>query len=138
MEAQSPQAIAERLSRFVGTPRSILFAGAGIPARLNIPTWSRLLEELAGICVGFGDDLSASLIRSRVAEGDYIGAATVYTSCKKIPKGERLKRLSALLTPSLDDSALDKLRSLLCLGLRGVVTTNYDRVLHNAFSHAHR
>jgi hypothetical protein len=38
----------------------------------------------------------------------------------------------------MDDAALEKLRPLMEAGFPAVVTTNFDRVLHNAYAFVHR
>lgn len=136
MNTRSPQEISSRLLRFAETPRSILFAGSGISARLGVPTWSTLLEKLSEVCVQFEDRPSADLIGARVCDGHLLSAATVYTSCEKIPKGERYRQLAGFLNPADAESQISKLDALMGLGFSGVVTTNYDRVLHNAYAHA--
>jgi hypothetical protein len=106
-----------------------LFAGSGISARVGVPTWTSLLSNLAKICDRFGDKPSADLIEARVTNNHLLSAATVYTSCEIIPKGERYKQLAGLLNPSEAEANISKLDGLMGLGFTGVATTNYDRVV---------
>lgn len=114
--------------------RSVLFAGSGVSARVGLPTWGVLLTKLADVCRVYGDADSANLILSKVKNLDYLGAATVYRLCQHIPEGERLNEVRKLIERKIEEQELDKLESLFQLGFSGCATTNYDRVLHQAYA----
>jgi SIR2-like domain len=122
--------IGQTLRDFIAQPRSVLFAGAGVGCRVDLPGWADWLDTLASVCTEFDDDPSATLIRARVQQGDYLGAATVYKTCRNIPVGERLARMAAPFRTIPGD--LKRLETLISLPITGIVTTNYDRSLHEA------
>ncbi len=122
--------LADAIRTFVDQPRSVLFAGAGVGSRVGFPLWGGWLKDLADVCAEFGDEPAADLVKSRVDEGDLLGAATVYKTCRKIPSGERLKRLALPFREVPGD--LGKLERVVTLPVTGIVTTNYDRSLHEA------
>lgn len=126
--------LADRIRRQAALSRSVLFAGAGISARVGIPIWKDLLIKLAEVCTEYGDELSAKQIEKKASAGDYLGAASIYKLCTDIPQGESLKRLVSLLSPKISDQNLDKLTSLLGVGFEAAVTTNFDRVLHDVYA----
>jgi hypothetical protein len=133
-----PEELSKKILAHASLARGTLFAGAGISARLNVPTWKNLLLKLAEVCKEFGDTASAAAINAKLDEEDYLGAAAIYRICKRIPTGERHKKFVQLLSPPIDDAALEKLRPLMEVGFTAVVTTNFDRVLHNAYAFVHR
>lgn len=138
MDIATPEELSKVLLTHVASPRNALFAGAGTSARLGVSTWDVLLRNLASVCAEFGDTTSASLIEAKIQEQDLLGAASVYNLCKRIPVGEKLKRLTILLSPAMGDAELEKLRSLMEVGFSAMVTTNFDRVLHHAYSFVYR
>jgi len=71
-------------------------------------------------------------MRERVSDGDYVGAATVFKSSRRIPEGERWKELAKPFTVLPAEKELEKLSPLISLSFSAVVTTNYDRILHEA------
>lgn len=138
MNVTHPEELSKALLAQARSPRNVLFAGAGVSARLGVPTWRPLLLKLADVCKELGDTASGAFIESKLDDNDLLGAAAVYKLSKRIPAGERFKRFVQLLNPAIEDAALEKLRPLMELGFTAVVTTNFDRVIHNAYSFVHR
>ena len=132
--AQSPDELAPRLDKYLESGNCVLFAGAGTSARVGLPTWASYMEHLAAVCDVHHDAVSASLIRQRAQDGDFLGAAAVYKSNSRIPVGERLRQLASPFSIPPRDEELKKLFPLLSLPFAAFVTTNYDRVLHEAYS----
>lgn len=126
--------LASNIATLVSDSRSVLFVGAGVGCRLNLPTWKEWIGNLADICSEFGDGLSGQLIRARVDEGDYLGAATVYKTCRRVPVGELFSRMAAPFRRRGEELPLDRLEPLISLPVSGIVTTNYDRSLHDAYA----
>ncbi|PYJ67386.1 MAG: hypothetical protein DME76_15335 [Verrucomicrobia bacterium] len=69
--------IAQEIAQFLVDRRAILFAGAGVGARVGLPTWPQWLEHLAAVCRKYNDPLAADLIQRRVEEQDFLGAAVI-------------------------------------------------------------
>jgi hypothetical protein len=114
----------------VDKARSALFVGSGVGCRVNLPSWPEWLEQLARICVEFKDLKAAELIRSRIESGDFLGAASVYKTCRTIPEAERLARMAEPFRRKPEELPIERLQSLVSLPVSGMITTNYDRSLH--------
>jgi hypothetical protein len=136
----SEMSIANRLAQSIidvaSIPRTILFAGAGIGARVGLPDWSEYIEYLAKTSEANGDEDSALLIRKRVAKRQWLAAASVYKTAD-IPVGQRLKEMAAPFLQKIDVQKRKLLDPLFGLPVTAAVTTNYDRILHDGFSKAH-
>jgi hypothetical protein len=87
----STDQLAQSIIDIVSAPRTILFAGAGIGARVGLPDWSEYIEQLARVSELSGDKDSALLIRKRVAKRQWLGAASVYKTAE-IPRRGAIKR----------------------------------------------
>jgi hypothetical protein len=124
--------LGSEIAKFVSQPRSILFAGAGVGCRIGLPTWGGWLRGLATVCREYDDELAAQLIEARVDKGELPGAAAVYNTCIQIPLGERLRRMSDPFRTAIDAKRLELIEPLVSLRVTGIVTTNYERSLHNA------
>jgi len=131
--SKSPDELVASLEKYLRCGDCVLFAGAGTSARVGLPTWSQYMEHLASVCEQHNDSVSASLVRQRVLDGDFLEAATVYKSCKRIPTGERFRLLAEPFSFLPADTELEKLYPLLRLPFAAIVTTNYDRVLHEGY-----
>lgn len=132
----TPLLIAEAIQKFLKRPNPVLFAGAGIGCRVGYPSWGQYIEELAVTCEEFRDPESAVLIRKRLQQGNYLGAATVFKTSTLIPEGERWRRLALPFQKIPEPDQLDKLVPLVCLPVTAMVTTNYENSLHNAYAKA--
>lgn len=126
--------LGEQIANFVAQENSILFLGAGVGARVKLPNWTQYIEHLAAVCDTKGEDETAALIRQRAAKGQLASAATVYKTCESIPIGERLKLLAAPFLSRIPEAIIDRLHPLVGLGATGIVTTNYDVSLHDAYA----
>jgi SIR2-like domain len=89
---------------------------------------------LAEICRDYGENAAADLIEIRANDGDYLGAASIYKTCRRIPDGERLSRMAAPFRRTTSQVPLDLLEILVSLPVSGIVTPNYDRSLHDAYA----
>jgi hypothetical protein len=122
--------LAQEIAQFLVDPRAIIFAGAGVGVRVGLPTWQQWLTHLATVCRKYKDRLAADLIEERVKEGDFLGAAVIYKTSQHIPAGQQLTEMAEPFWSIPGDLAL--LEALVLLPTSGLVTTNYDRSLHEA------
>jgi hypothetical protein len=125
--------IADHLSR-----GAVLLAGAGVSARVGLPTWDQFIRTLAAVCRRFGDEADATTIESRLAKKQYLNAASAYKSSGSIPEGERWKELARPFKVKLSNDDLEKVAPLIALGFNAIVTTNFDQVLHDAYAYVER
>lgn len=119
------------LQELLTKENSILFAGAGVAAHSGLPVWEDYLEYLAEV-VEPRQSLIANLIRTRIKEKSLLLAAHYYKTCTEIPKGERYEKLAEPFQSAKYDP--NKLKALMTLPFSSVVTTNYDRGLHDAYA----
>src|SRR4029077_18492333 len=49
------------IAKFVSDPRSVLFVGAGIGCRVNLPGWKDLMAKLANICREYDEGVAGDL-----------------------------------------------------------------------------
>ena len=134
MKSIAPEEIGIKIANFAHSEQSVLFAGAGVGRRIGLPDWAGFMENLASTCDEFGDSASATLIRQRTNDSDFLGAATVYSTCNAIPVGERLKRPAAIFQTPITEDDLEKLSPLVRLPFNALITTNYDRSFHDAYA----
>ena len=122
--------ITKAITDFISTHEApVLFAGAGVSAKAGVPTWGEYLKRLAEISRPY-DPLTRHIMMERIAEGNYTEAASYYFICSKIPEAEKYQ---ALCQP-LKEYDHKKIATLTDLPFTAYVTTNYDRVLHDAFA----
>lgn len=126
--------LTDKLVSVLRTPRLVLFAGAGISARVGLPNWREYLEQLAIVCETHSDHTSALLIREKVNAADYLGAASIYKLSHHIPKGVLYAEMAKPFERVFKPEQLTPLDPLMECNFSAIVTTNYDRVLHNAYS----
>ncbi|HWI84067.1 SIR2 family protein [Ramlibacter sp.] len=106
----------------------VLFAGAGVAMKANLPDWRGLLQGLAEH-VRAAAPLEAQLMAESIAQGKLTKAADVWALVDGMPRGQRVNQLRVILE-AYDARALKHLASLpfgCCL------TTNFDRALLDAF-----
>src|SRR5206468_1903317 len=93
-----------------------------------MPTWSSYLEHLAAVAQQYEPE-TAALMRKRAANGQFLEAGQLYKTCTEIPRGVMYERL---VEPFKAYDAT-KLRALVALPNAAIVTTNFDRALHDAY-----
>jgi hypothetical protein len=132
ISGESMASLTQALLAILSKQGSVLFAGAGVACRVGYPTWREYLDQLASFCDEFKDPTSATLIRERATSANYLGAATVFKTCDKIPDGERLRLLAEPFHRELSLRSLSRLDALVGLPFSSIVTTNYDTSMHRA------
>lgn len=113
--------------------RPILFAGAGVGKRAGLPDWHQYMEYLAETAAAYEIE-TAQLIRKRTSQDRLPEAAHLYKICTEIPDGERWRGLAAPFDQT--EYQTDGLVDLVSLPFSAIVTTNYDRSLHQAAARA--
>lgn len=130
-ENASVELIARELASVATTPASTLFAGAGTGKRAGLPDWHEYVSGLADAVEAYDADV-ASLMRKRLAARLYLNAVDLYQTCPLMPAGIRLHKLGEpFATRTYNAKAL---RALVALPFDRIVTTNFDRSLHDAFA----
>ena len=130
--------LSDAIFDFTSTRDAVLFSGAGVGKRVDLPTWPEYMRHLADICNHYGSSLSAQLIEQRVSSESYVTAAGIYEFCEEIPIGERWKGLSSPFTKLIPQPKLEELTALFQIPFGAVVTTNYDRSQLDAYALVHR
>lgn len=125
--------VLEAIDRFFeNSAEPVLFAGAGVSARAGVLTWGPLLGRLKE-WIRSRDPQTANLMAEYLHEQDLITAADYFFLSKRVPDGERL----TALVQHLSEYTAKQLLPLVRLPFHGLVTTNYDRCLLDAYAAAH-
>lgn len=112
----------------------LLFAGAGIGKRVNLPDWSQYAEKIAAFAEKYEPEIAA-LMRSRIRAQRYPEAFTFLDQCDKLPPADKFK---ALAQPFIDpEPNPDPLLPLVRLPFEAIITTNFDTSLINSYAKAH-
>jgi hypothetical protein len=111
----------------------ILFAGAGIGRRVNLPDWSEYAEKIAFFAEKHEPEIAA-VMRSRIRAQRYPEAFALFEQCDNLPPADRFKALAQPFQDPEPDP--DPLLSLLRLPFDAVITTNFDRSLVEAYAKA--
>jgi hypothetical protein len=124
----SSSGIAEKLKNFFETQRDpILFAGAGTSMLAGLPDWKSLLTQMAE-AIRSADPLTANHMLQSIARGRLTKAADYFWLSDDVLEGDKHKTLKALLA----NYASAPLHPLTSLPFRAILTTNFDRVIHDA------
>ncbi len=127
--AKNATELADAIFNFMTTSKNpALFAGAGVGVKAGLPTWPQFMEHLAKVADQH-DPPTGNLIRLRSEAGYYLQAAAVYKTCPQIPPGVLYEQIAA---PFISIPAVSELHGLASLPFTAVITTNYDRSLHDA------
>jgi hypothetical protein len=121
--------VAEELAAVLECGDVLLFAGAGCSAEANVPAWPGYLEALASVAERYEPEVG-SLMRKRIAAGEFLKAASLFKRTLSAPMGDKMNAMSEPFRPGRYDHT--KLLALASLPFRGIVTTNYDSSLLEA------
>lgn len=123
--------IAQSLCDLALTAGSTLFAGAGVGGRAGLPSWRQFVLHCAEKTEPYDPD-TAYLMKRRLESGSLLNALDLFGVCPLIPDGTKLEILAAPFSRKSYDPK--SLRALVSLPFNSIVTTNYDRSLHDAFA----
>lgn len=117
----------KHLHSILQQPDTVLFIGSGISCWSGLPSWSRLIEELAHFIETRGYDVG--LVRTEAARGDLLQAASYgFDNLTKPQIGECIReacRYGAAQPHEIH-------RKIVTLGPRCYITTNYDNLIEES------
>lgn len=114
---------------FAKSSDPVLFAGAGVSAKAGVITWGSLLDRLKE-WIRSRDPLTTHQMSDLIHQGDFLAAADYFFMSKKVTDGDRFDALVS----HLDKFEPKQLKSLTALPFKGMVTTNFDRCLLDAYA----
>ena len=131
-EQEQNEVCKQRFFDLVASKQALLVVGAGSSAFVGHATWSKLLEKLEETANSCGDDFSSAENKKRADPlsyaqdiRDYIEITGNLTKYYNLIEKEYSRR-----DPPCDDFH----RSIVTLPFKGILTTNYDRVLEFALA----
>lgn len=107
----------------------IIFTGAGISVRTGLPTWNRLIEQLAE-GIRSVDPLTTQQMLEDAHAGDLTHAVDYFWLSRKMLDGDKQKLLRAIF--SNYDTA--PILPVATLPFRGCLTTNFDKSILDAIA----
>jgi NAD-dependent SIR2 family protein deacetylase len=117
----------DRLANLAMRPDTIMFVGSGVSAWSGLPTWGKLLDELATYLESLGKP--GTLVRRELSNNDLLLAASY--GFDQLTRHEKCDFLhSIFLSRPTRPSELHHV--VASLGPRCFVTTNYDTLLESA------
>lgn len=117
----------ERLVQVLRRPDTVLFVGSGASVWSGLPSWTRLLDDLANYLETIGRD--ASLVRREIEHRDLLQAASYgFHALTSLERREFLR--GAIDLAGVRPSALHE--AIVTLGPRCYITTNFDQLLESA------
>jgi hypothetical protein len=131
----SALSLTNRLTEILRGDPCTLFAGAGVSAFAGLRTWGDYLISLANALAKYEPELA--LVMTKKIERNLLPeAAHFYFAATDMPIGEKYEELVRCLKTEKYD--FKRLVPLVSLPFEAIVTTNYDRALHDAWSRYHR
>jgi hypothetical protein len=136
-ERDHNEALKDQLFDLVKSNQALLFVGAGCSALAGYPTWSELITELERIAIDCDPGFQLSDEKRENYPVSYAGSikAHIIAATGNTDRyHEAIQRLFSLPNPpSVDDFH----RELVRLPFKGIITTNYDKLLEVALSEEH-
>ncbi|WP_175804330.1 SIR2 family NAD-dependent protein deacylase [Burkholderia ambifaria] len=127
MDTVHQQRVVDSLKQILEQEDTVLFIGSGISLWSGLPTWFRLVEELAQHVERAG--ASAELVRQELAKGDLLQAASYgLDRLSKQQFGEFIKSACRYGKAKPHDIH----RMIVNLGPRCFITTNYDDLIEQS------
>lgn len=122
--------VADALKAFFETSADpVLFAGAGVSMLAGLPDWKGLLSQMAE-SVRAADPLTANHIQQCIAKGSLTKAADYFWLTDEVLEGDKLATLKSILG-HFNSKPLEPLASL---PFKSVLTSNFDRSIHEAIA----
>lgn len=118
----------KHLQTILRQPDTVLFVGSGVSSWSGLPSWSKLIDELAEFLVSKGHD--PSLVEREAERGELLQAASYGFDKLTRPQIGEFIRQTCRLGKAQPHEIHHK---LVTLGPRCFVTTNYDRLLEASF-----
>lgn len=115
------------LREFLKLPDCVIFIGSGISMWSGLPSWTRLLGDLAAYLEA--ESQSAELVRREIAHGDLLQAAS-YGVSKLTPASFGSFIRSAVQFGTAKPHVIHK--AIVELGPTSFITTNYDTLVEQA------
>ncbi len=117
----------EKLKQVLGQEDTVLFIGSGISLWSGLPSWPRLIEDLATFVESSGSN--ADLVRAEAQRGDLLQAASYgFHKLTKSQIGDFI-RASCLYGIAKPHTIHQK---IVTLGPRCFITTNYDNLIEES------
>ncbi|SHH10093.1 SIR2-like domain-containing protein [Pantoea sesami] len=117
----------EKLNSIFSQDDTILFIGSGVSLWSGLPSWSRLIEELADFIEQNGND--AKLVRSEAMRGDLLQAASYgFDQLTKHQMGEFIRKACRYGYAKPHDIH----HKIISLGPSCFITTNYDDLIEQS------
>lgn len=107
----------------------VLFAGAGVSMLAGLPDWKGLLSQMAE-SVRAADPLTPNHIQQCIAKGSLTKAADYFWLTDEVLEGDKLATLKSILG-HFNSKPLEPLASL---PFKSVLTSNFDRSIHEAIA----
>ena len=118
----------ELLRTILRLPDTVLFIGSGVSTWSGLPTWSKLIEELAVFLASKGHD--PSLVRQEANRGELLQAASYgFDKLTTQQIGEFIRQACRIGKAKPHEIH----HKIVSLGPRCFVTTNYDHLLEKSF-----
>lgn len=125
-----PTTVAKALEEFFkDATYPIIFTGAGVSVRAGLPTWKKLIEQLAEGIRGT-DPLITQVMYECVKEEDYTRAVDHFKLSRKMLEGDKQKLLIKLLS----NYDVNQILPIAALPFRGCLTTNFDASILDAIA----
>lgn len=117
----------DKLNSIFSQDDTILFIGSGVSLWSGLPSWSRLIEELADFIEQNGND--AKLVRSEAMRGDLLQAASYgFDQLTKHQMGEFIRKACRYGYAKPHDIH----HKIISLGPSCFITTNYDDLIEQS------
>lgn len=118
---------------FANAAHPVLFAGAGVSVQAGLPIWSSLLRKMVEP-VRLTDPAFHNLVSDAIAQNQLTAAAGYIQAYHRMTANDR----AASIRASLKGGLAKELVPLIRLPFRSCLTTNFDRVLYDAYAIAHQ
>jgi len=125
----SPSLVSALGKFFSESTYPMLFTGAGVSNKAGLPTWKKLVEDMAE-AIRSADPLTSTLMLETATSGDYTLAVDYFKLTKKVLAGDKNK----ILTKLLDTYDFEPIVPLATLPFRACITTNFDRSIFDAIA----